>query len=164
MDTPDWLKSNKSVITYATAVRRLRNLEHGNMFDGLLDKISVGIPLKTILMGDLRAIDSGGLLQWIHKDPEREQRYHEAQRIGAEILSAEIIEIADAEDSLEDVQRSRLKVDTRKFLLGVWNRKRFGDVKQIELGVTISITQALKDANTRVIDGIAEEVLDVEHS
>jgi hypothetical protein len=38
------------------------------------------------------------------------------------------------------------------------NRKRYGETKQIELGGSISITEALAQAQARVIDA---EILDV---
>ncbi|KKN25256.1 hypothetical protein LCGC14_0886580 [marine sediment metagenome] len=159
---PDWLNSEKPrVVSRAIAVRELKEVERQAMFEHFLEKIEIGIPLRGILREDFRDIDYQGLLRWIHKDSERQRRFYEAQSIGAEIISAEIIEIADASDSLEDVQRSRLRIDTRWKLLGVWNRKRFGEVKQIEMGGTISILQALEEAKGRVIEGIAEEVVDV---
>jgi hypothetical protein len=38
------------------------------------------------------------------------------------------------------------------------NKKRYGEIKQVELGGTISITEALAQAQARVIEG---EVIDV---
>jgi hypothetical protein len=66
------------------------------------------------------------------------------------MVASEMLEIADASDSLEDVARSTLRINTRKWLLGVWNRKRFGDVKQIEQNVTIDMGAAMADAQKRV--------------
>ena len=77
-------------------------------------------------------------------------RYYEAQAIGAEVIAQQILEIADAQDSMEDVNRSTLKINTRKWLLGVWNRKRFGDIKQIEQNVNIDLSQAMQDAQERL--------------
>jgi hypothetical protein len=51
---------------------------------------------------------------------------------------------------MEDVARSTLRVGTRKWLLGVFNRKRFGDVKQIEQNVNVSLSEAMSDAQQRI--------------
>lgn len=131
----------------------LNDLENGNLFERVLEKISVGIPLSEILYRDGRDKDYSEFLRWILKDPQRKQRYYEAQEIGGELVAAEMLEIADAKDSLEDVQRSKLRIDTRKFLLSVWNKKRYGETKQIEINQSISITDALAAAQTRVIEG-----------
>jgi hypothetical protein len=63
-----------------------------------------------------------------------------------------MIQIADANDSLEDVNRSKLRIDTRKWLMGADNRKQYGEVKTIDVGGQISILSALAAADSRVID------------
>ena len=75
-----------------------------------------------------------------------------ALEIAAETVSAQILEIADAEDSLEDVARSTLRINTRKWLVGVWNRKRFGETKQVEQTITIDLSEAMAAAQQRVSD------------
>jgi hypothetical protein len=45
--------------------------------------------------------------------------------------------------------------------MGAHNRKRYGETKQIELGGTISITEALAQAQARVIEGEVVDVSDV---
>jgi hypothetical protein len=74
-------------------------------------------------------------------------------------MAGEIIEIADADDSLEDVNRSKLKIDTRKWLMGAHNRKKYGATTSIEMTGGISITGALAAAQARIID---VDVTDVE--
>ena len=127
-------------------------------FETILDKISRGINLKEILRDDQRDFDYTQLLRWIHKDPMRKSRYYEAQEIGSEMIAAEILEIADG-DGLEDVQRSKLRIDSRQFLIKTWNRKRYGDVKTLEVNQSISITAALEQANNRLTGRIIEHDL-----
>ncbi len=60
-----------------------------------------------------------------------------AKAVGAEAVEDELIRISDGrlEDggaSPDDVSRSQLRINTRKWLLQVWNRKRYGDVKTVE--------------------------------
>ena len=80
-----------------------------------------------------------------------------------EFLAGEILEIADGLESMDPssndtVNRDRLRIDTRKWLMSAHNKKRYGESKQIELGGTISITEALAQAQARVIEA---EVIDV---
>lgn len=93
-----------------------------------------------VLRADARDIDYSQFLRWIHSSPERKGRYHEAQEIGAEVIASEMIRIADGEDSGEDVQRSRLRIDTRKFLVGVWS-KRYREKGPGEVAVNVNVTQ-----------------------
>ena len=58
--------------------------------------------------------------------------------------------IADAKDSLEDANRSAIRIDSRKWQLKVWNRERFGDVKQIDQTVHVDLTLAMETAQERL--------------
>lgn len=122
-------------------------------FETVLVKLEQGIALTEILRDDQRNFDYAGLLRWIHKDPQRKARYQEAQELGTEMILAECIEIADGKDGMEDVQRSKLRIDTRLFQAKSWNRKRYGDVKTLEVNQNISITAALEQANSRLLEG-----------
>ena len=42
--------------------------------------------------------------------------------------------------------------------MGAHNRKRYGETKQVEIGGAISITEALSQANARIIEA---EVIDI---
>jgi hypothetical protein len=83
------------------------------------------------------------------KDEQRRTRYYAAQQAGAEIIFEEMIDIADAENSFEDVQRSKLRIDTRKWVLGIHDKKRFGD-KSNELVVNVNLGEAMARAAERV--------------
>jgi len=144
-----------------TSKKELLEKQFEIFFETILDKISRGINLKEILRDDQRDFDYTQLLRWIHKDPMRKSRYYEAQEIGSEMIAAEILEIADG-DGLEDVQRSKLRIDSRQFLIKTWNRKRYGDVKTLEVNQNISITAALEQAQARLVNGITIDHEDIE--
>ena len=156
-ELPSWMTQPP-----ATSKKELRETQFSVFFETILDKISRGINLKEILRDDQRDFDYTQLLRWIHKDPMRKSRYYEAQEIGSEMIAAEILEIADGQDGLEDVQRSKLRIDSRQFLIKTWNRKRYGDVKTLEVNQNISITAALEQANARLVNGITIDHEDVE--
>lgn len=107
--------------------------------------------LKTCL-AELKIIigytaDITTVFDWIHDDPEFAKQYARAKEEQADFLIEEMLEIADdsSEDDLfiekddesgksarrvcnnEFVQRSRLRVDTRKWLASKLKPKRYGD-------------------------------------
>jgi hypothetical protein len=141
--------------------RQIMHMQFENMFDRVLEEMAEGRPIAHILRRDARGYESSTYIDWIKKDPQRTIRYENAQLLYAEKLGSEIIEIADAEDTAEDVQRSKLRIDSRKWLMGVYNKRRYGDTKTIELGGSISITDALAQARSRVIEGEVIDVSDV---
>jgi len=135
----------------------LLHMTYENMFESILVEISNGRPLKQILNDDVRRVEYEHLLRWIHSDEMRKSRYQEAQELGTEMLASEIIEIADAQDSMEDVARSTLRINARKFVMGAWNRKRYGDIKQVEQSVTVDISAAMEQAEQRIASGVLIE-------
>jgi len=155
MELPNWLSTlpASTPTSSSNPVRELREKRFEIFFETILNKLEQGIALTEILKDDQRDFDYAGLLRWIHKDPQRKSRYYEAQEIGTEIIMAECIEIADGKDGMEDVQRSKLRIDTRLFQAKSWNRKRYGDVKTLEVNQNISITAALEQANSRLVQG-----------
>ena len=132
--------------------------QYEQMFERVIEQVYRGRSLRDLLEDDYRVISYEDFLKWVKRDPMRHERFKEAQESRTEFIAGEILEIADAEDSIEDVQRSKLKIDTRKWLMGAWNKKRYGEVKQVELGGSISITEALHQAQMRIVEA---EVLDV---
>ena len=160
MELPWWMTQ-----VSAAPKKELQEKQFEIFFETILDKISRGINLKEILRDDQRDFDYTQLLRWIHRDPQRKSRYYEAQEIGSEMIAAEILEIADGVNDSgvpEDVQRSKLRIDSRQFLIKTWNRKRYGDVKTLEVNQNISITAALEQANQRLVNGITIDHEDIE--
>jgi len=143
----------------------LEEIQFGILFERAIEMVMAGNALSEVFKDDVRGFSPSRFLKWVHTDKTRQNRYYEAQAIGAELVADQMITIADATDSIEDINRSKLKIDTRKFLIGVWNRKRFGEVKQVEMHTSISITDALTEARGRVIehsrvpDEVVEEVM-----
>ncbi|MGZ0073358.1 terminase small subunit-like protein [Sphingobium limneticum] len=86
------------------------------------------------------------VMNWIAADPEFRAGYVAAKALYAEVLAEEIIEIADdakydwvegengKELDYEHVQRSRLRVDSRKWLAARLSPKRYGDSAMLKIG------------------------------
>jgi hypothetical protein len=125
-------------------------MRYEHSLDTVLAHIARGNPLTAALEDYPFNFEYGKYMAWLLRDEDRKRRYYEAQEIGAEVVAQQMLSIADAEDSVEDVARSTLRINTRKWLLGVWSRKRFGEVKQIEQNVTIDLSSAMAEAQARV--------------
>ena len=143
--------------------RELLDATFEAMFERVLTEITRGRTLKSIVADDLRDIDYDAFWRWIKRDSRRHERYKEAKELRTEWWAGRIIEIAEADDALEDVARSKLKIDTYKWLMGADNRKTYGESKQIEVSTSISITAALEQARSRVAAlPVVEEISDVD--
>ena len=164
LSVPDATPSNAPSTQSASKVaRELLHLQYENMFENFIEQVYRGRSLKSLVEDDPRLVSYEDFLRWIKRDATRHERFKEAQEMRTEFLAGEILEIADGVESVDPtsndtVNRDKLRIDTRKWLMGAHNRKRYGETKQIELGGTISITEALAQAQARVIEG---EVLDV---
>jgi hypothetical protein len=154
---PDWLEPTPP--KPSPEGKALVLVQYEQVFMRAIDSIAHGKSLSQILKDDQRDIDYNDFYRWIKKDPTRKQLFDEAQEMRTEFMAGEIIEIADADDSLEDVNRSKLKIDTRKWLMGAHNRKKYGATTSIEMTGGISITGALAAAQARIVD---VDVTDVE--
>lgn len=132
------------------------------VFETMLNRVRDGTPLRTALAEDPRRINVGDFMSWVMSSPQRRERYHEAQEVAAEIVAADLIPIADGENSLEDVSRSALRVATRRDLLKVWSRKRYGDVKQLDVKTEASFTFTLTRPGAAPT-GPAGAIIDAEH-
>lgn len=156
---PDWLSApDPPTPKLSKEQKALSYTRYEAIFPRVLDLLSSGYTLTNAIREIPLDIDVGSFVRWITRDPQRNESYKEAKLVRTEAWAGKIIEHATAEDSMEDVQRSKLIVDTYKWLMGADNRRTYGDTKTVELGGSISITAALAQANQRVIEA---EVIDV---
>lgn len=96
------------------------------------------------------------ILRWVGEDTELANQYARAREIGYALLADEILEIADdsSGDAVEDddgnvrvnaefVNRARLRVDTRKWMLSKVLPKLYGDRLEHDVkgGVTVTLTK-----------------------
>jgi hypothetical protein len=94
---------------------------------------------------------------WIHKYPEFLQQYTRSKEMGCEAMAEDIFDIADGnEDGKEDedIARSRLRVDTRKWYLSKIKAKKYGE--RLDLAVTNNddMTEEEIDARLKVLEDI----------
>jgi hypothetical protein len=170
---PDWLTTLAQPTQAVQAQRRRVTKElllttFEQTFERVLTEMAKGRTLKSVIVEDVRDLDYDAFWRWIRQDSMRYERYKEAKELRTEWWAGRIIEIAEAEDSIEDVARSKLKIDTYKWLMGADNRKQYGESRQIEVNQSISIISALQQANSRITPSnspLVEEVTDlIEHT
>lgn len=173
---PDWLTPSSLSTPTSTPTaavdpaqrraltRALQDTMFEAMFERVLGEMVKGRTLKDVLNHDQRTIEYEAFFRWIKKDPHRHERYKEAKELRTEWWAGRIIEIAEADDTVEDVARSKLKIDTYKWLMGADNRKTYGDTKQVEINQSISILSALEAAQSRITHPtqLVDEVIDIE--
>lgn len=93
--------------------------------DELLARLRTGDTLRQVCKLDWMP-SASTVMDWVREDREGfSARYALAREIGALTMADEILEIADNKG--EDVQRDRLRVDTRKWLLAKVLPKVYGD-------------------------------------
>ncbi len=120
--------------------------------DGLLGYLRNGKSLTAFCRD--RTLDPGTLRRWIHADAERLNMYRDAQALGAELIEDQIMDISDGTDQPNgipnDIQRDALRVNTRKYLLEVWNRDRYGSKAKVEVGLSIDLEPLIQEARQRI--------------
>lgn len=158
---PSWLSNpDPAPLTTSKERKALLFVQFETAFPRVLEMMSSGYTFTSAVRELPLELDHGAFLRWIKKEPGRAEMYKEAKEIRTEAWAGKLIEYAEGVDSAEDVQRSKLKVDTLKWLMAADNRKTYGDTKSIELGGTISITAALAAANSRLIEGEVLEAVE----
>lgn len=111
----------------------------------------------------------GTVLRWIGIHPEFRDQYAQAKFDGAEALAEEMFEIADdgTNDWMEltdkddnpygykangeHIQRSKLRIDTRKWYLSKIMPKKYGDKIQTEHSGSLNLTNLSDDELDRAI-------------
>jgi len=129
----------------------LKHKEYEIAFEFILERIISKMSFEDAVREDHRQINPAEFMRWIIRNSDNKERYYEALAIRAELLSEELIEIADGKHSEEDVARSQLRIKTRKEQMSTSNRPRFGDIKQLEVTGGISVSHALEEARSRVL-------------
>jgi hypothetical protein len=123
------------------ALKDLHITQFDIAFPTVLDKLSSGQTLTRIMKEYHADLDAGMFVRWVKRDPERAKLYDEAMAYRTDLWADRMVEYSEGgNDGLEDVQRSKLKVDTLKFLIAADNRKKYGSAVQVDGDVQTTIT------------------------
>jgi hypothetical protein len=135
------------------------------IIDGMMDRIAEGWTVKRAAQEFL--ITPAKFHSWVMRDPILAERYDEARRIQSETMMDDMIEIADngENDTYIDskgnkrtdydvVQRSRLRLEQRRWHGSKMNPDRFGDKIKVDQKVetTVNHVEQLDAARRRKED------------
>jgi hypothetical protein len=151
---PDWLApSPPESQRRSKPERELERTQFEIALDFILGKMSEGLFLASAVREYPIELDYGRLLAWIMRDPERKQRYYEAQELGNEFIVAKVMDMDGSQSIIpEEVNLARLNFDKVKWHSAIVNKRRYATTQQIEINQNISIVAALAAANGRLIE------------
>lgn len=113
-------------------------------FEIVCQMIEKGLSLNTILNSPDKPISRTVFYELLNLDAKFNERYARAREIFADSVFEEILDIADESNADlelvdgkivingEAVQRSRLKIDARKWMLSKLNPKKYGDKLEVD--------------------------------
>ena len=119
--------------------------EKKKIIDFVCAEISNGKSLRSVLANNDGMPARNTFLEWMDKDPEYANQYARAMEQRQEVIFEDILSISDDqegdvienEDGFEVVnhnviQRARLRVDSRKWMLGKMNPKKYGEKVELD--------------------------------
>jgi len=114
--------------------------------NAILAMMVEGMSLRKICAPDDMP-DMSTVYRWMSRNPEFRNNYARAQQDRTTVFAEELLEIADQYDKSEEaatpdlVQRARLRIDTRKWLMSKMDPKRFGDKVETVLSGSVEVQQ-----------------------
>lgn len=118
--------------------------EKTDIFDSICEKIINGKSLRSVLRETNPIISPSTFFIWLREDDLKSKQYEIATKERSEYMFEEMFDIADDGTNdyvlndkgnivldTEHVQRSRLRIDTRKWALSKMNPKKYGDKTDI---------------------------------
>ena len=143
--TPICSESEKKIRTYKKNSQRpnARQYDRETITEFVCSELALGKSLRSILDADDKLPSASTFLDWIGADSFLAEQYAHARQMAYELLADEIVAIADENYttdehgvrerlSSEAIQRNRLRVDTRKWMLSKMLPKVYGDKIQTE--------------------------------
>lgn len=112
--------------------------------DTICERLAMGESMRTISKDEaMPALSS--MFKWLRENKEFSEQYARAKQESADAMAEDILDIADdgTNDYMEredggvayngdSVQRARLRVDTRKWLMSKMKPKKYGDKMEVD--------------------------------
>lgn len=123
--------------------------------DSICERIASGMSLKEICKPESMPCMSS-IFNWLRRDEEFVEKYARAKEAQVEALAEDLLDIAD--DSTNDwvdrqfgettvrvidneaIQRSKLRVDTRKWIMSKLAPKKYGDKLDLNHGGSVGVS------------------------
>ena len=118
------------------------------LFAGICSQLAAGHTLRAIERMDGMPT-AAAVIHWVHENPELNKQYTRAREIGYTLMADDIIEISDTPVLTERgdaTDRSRLRVESRKWLLSKALPKVYGDKQTIDGKFTVDWAQVAHEA------------------
>lgn len=126
--------------------------EIDEIFNYVCKEIESGKALRNVLKEE-QMPSTSTFFQWLELYPDKAKQYARATEVRSEVIFDDILSIADqnAGDTYinefgvevinsDVIQRSRLRIDARKWVLSKLNPKKFGDKVQTEHSGEVTTT------------------------
>lgn len=103
----------------------------------ICSEIAAGRSLRSICDAD-EMPDKSTVFRWLSKHETFRDQYTRAQEDRTAAMAEDLLEIADQYDTLQDavnpdlIQRAKLRIDTRKWLMSKMAPKKYGEKTQLE--------------------------------
>jgi hypothetical protein len=110
--------------------------EMGNL---ICDKLTEGISLRKLCKSD-KFPNASTVYVWLDRFPSFAEQYTRAREAATEDMLEDILEIAD--DPKVEVQDKRVRIDTRKWIMGKLKPKKYGDAPQKDKDDVIDAPEA----------------------
>lgn len=142
-------------------------LDEANL-DKVLNDIASGMSLRSACKS--MGVTAVSFLLHVRKDKNLEARYIEAKEMCADILASEILDIADDgsndymevldkqgnlkgyRENGEFVNRSKLRIESRKWLAAVTKPTVYGNKQQVDLNATVNVEETLSEGRKRAME------------
>jgi len=126
-------------------------------FEHVLQKVAAGNTLLQTLQDYHSLIDPSLYRAWIYRDDQRKKAWMVAKALSAEAMEDDLIRIADGFDPdgnpvPYDTNRANLQISTRKWIMQVNNKKRYGDTKFIETTHTTDQNLTTEQLEQRILE------------
>lgn len=92
----------------------------------IVERMADGQSLRSIC-ADAHMPARSTVIRWLTVNEDFSAQYAKAREEQAEALFEDLLDIADGKNGSEDVQRDRLRVDTRKWIASKIVPKKYGD-------------------------------------
>ncbi len=97
----------------------------------IMARLSNGESMRTVCR-DPKMPSMDTMWRWIRENRDFSERYARAKQESSDAMAEDIMDIADEPTDKEGIQRNRLRVDTRKWLMSKHKPKKYGDFLKID--------------------------------
>jgi len=140
-DLPYWLLP-KSPPKADLPVKTTEPVYTSAIWGEIREYISAGKTLSWICSLPHMPSNQSRLHRWIMSDEKRREEYFEAKKEATYALEDKMLDIADGVDNeMEDVSRSKLRIETIKYIMSVNNKERYEKSNGTNINLTTNNNQ-----------------------